>query len=423
MDRKQLVVERSRAVFADRLDDVLHMVRQDRQQLRGWQEPAHVRSVVRQAIQEGGAGQPDAVTLLEPECGRSAGEPDRGQQREGIGQLLEAGACGLEKIARQGSPDLGLEERLGMECLLLLYGRPSLLVREGRMGNAPPFWNVLEDERESVELVQGGVGRIELFGHPELDWAGTGFLVGENALLTTRRTLELFAESRNGQWQFRPGITAWMDYRSQYGNVASARCRVRNVFGTLEQYDLALLEVEPCLVPGTAPLTLAAQMPLPLENRPVYLVSYPVRDSRRDEPEMITRIFRDIYGVKRVQPGMLRGLLRFGDVQLMRHDCAPLGQTTGGCLVDLETHQVVGLHLYNRYLDVGTAIPLWVLREEPLFQQAGVTFTQATREDVQETSGKLERLSRSRFWREAQATIHELYRRAFGDNPNSQRMR
>jgi hypothetical protein len=292
-----------------------------------------------------------------------------------------------------------------------------VLVREGRMGNAPPFWNMLEDQRDSVEMMQSGVGRIELFGHPELDWAGTGFLVGENTLLTTRRTLELFAECRNGMWQFRPGITAWLDYRSQFGNVASARYRVRNVMGTLEQYDLALLEVEPPQVPGIVPLTLAAQPPMPLEGRPVYMIGYPVRDSRRDEPEMITRIFRDIYGAKRVQPGVLRGLMRFGDVQFVQHDCAPLGQTTGGCLVDLETHQVLGVHLYNRYLDVGTAIPLWMLREEPLFQRAGVTFTQATREDVQETVAKLERLSRTRFWREAQTAVNEMYRRAFGDSP------
>jgi hypothetical protein len=422
MDRKQLIVERCRAVFADRFDDVLHMVRQDRQQMRGWQEPAHVRSAVRQAIQEGGTTQTETVTLVEPECGRSAGEPDRGQQREGIGQLLEAGAFGLEKIARQASPDLSAEERLGLECLLLMYGRPALLVSDGRMGNAPPFWNVLEDERDCLEMVQAGVGRIEMFGHPELDWAGTGCLVGENVLLTTRRTLELFAECRTGQWQFRPGISAWMDYRPQSGNVASARYRVRNVVGALEQYDLALLDVEPPQGQNIAPLSLAAQPPMPLENRPVYMISYPVRDSRRDEPELITRIFRDLYGVKRVQPGLMRGLMRFGDVQLMRHDCAPLGQSGGGCLVDLETHQVLGLHLYNRYLDAGTAIPLWVLREEPLFQRAGVTFTQATREDMQQTAAKLERLSRSRFWRDAQTAINELYRRAFGETSNGQRM-
>ena len=47
MDRKQMVVERTRAIFGERLDDVIHMVPQDRQDLRGWQEPAHVRAVLR----------------------------------------------------------------------------------------------------------------------------------------------------------------------------------------------------------------------------------------------------------------------------------------------------------------------------------------------------------------------------------------
>jgi len=43
-----------RAIFAERLDDVLHMVRQDRQDLRGWEEPAHLRAVVRRSIRENG---------------------------------------------------------------------------------------------------------------------------------------------------------------------------------------------------------------------------------------------------------------------------------------------------------------------------------------------------------------------------------
>ena len=50
MDRKQLVVERTRTIFGERLDDVLHMVRQDRQDLRGWEEPAHVRAVLRRSV-------------------------------------------------------------------------------------------------------------------------------------------------------------------------------------------------------------------------------------------------------------------------------------------------------------------------------------------------------------------------------------
>ena len=58
MDRRQLVVQRVREFFGERVDDVLHMVRQDRQELRGWQEPAHVRAVVRRAIRERAAPTP-----------------------------------------------------------------------------------------------------------------------------------------------------------------------------------------------------------------------------------------------------------------------------------------------------------------------------------------------------------------------------
>ena len=138
--------------------------------------------------------------------------------------------------------------------------RPAGAARQRAAGLAsvPPFWNVLEDQREDIEMAQRGVGRIELLGHPEFDWAGTGFLVSDDVLMTTRRTAELFAENRNDNWQFRPGITAWMDYRSAYQDVASAGYRVRDVIGVHEHYDLALLEVEPPQVNGSAPVPLAA---------------------------------------------------------------------------------------------------------------------------------------------------------------------
>ena len=201
MDRRQLLVQRARELFGERLEDVVHMVRQDRQDLRGWEEPAHVRAVLRRTIREGGSGPPPEaaeVAVAQLEFGRTAGEPDRGQQREAIGLLLETGANGLEKVARTPNPELTPEERLGLECVLLLYGRPAILVSQDRLASVPPFWNLLEDQREDVEMAQRGVGRIELLGHPEFDWAGTGFLVSETCLMTTRRTLELFAENRGG---------------------------------------------------------------------------------------------------------------------------------------------------------------------------------------------------------------------------------
>jgi hypothetical protein len=427
MDRKQMVVERTRAVFGERLDDIVHMVRQDRQDLRGWEEPTHIRAVLRRrtvrANSESFTDNTSDVTVADTEFGRGAGEPDRGQQRECVGQLLEAGIVALEKVARQLTPDLTNEERLGLECVLLLYGRPALEVNQDRLANVPPLWNLLEDQREDIEMAQRGVGRIELFGHPEYDWAGTAFLVNETTLMTTRRIAEFFIENRKQQWQFRPGITAWMDYHSEYQRVASAGYRVRTVLGVHDNYDLALLEVEPPqLQPSSSPtpLALAGQPPTPLEGRPVYLIGYPVRDGRRDDPETLSRIFRDVYNVKRVMPGVLRGFLQFRDVQLVQHDCAVLGQSAGACLIDLETQQVLGLHLSNRYLEPGTAIPLWVLREDPLLARCGVTFAQATTEEMQRTTDQMERLARSRYWSDVRNTIATYYQRAFG-NTNTPR--
>jgi len=287
----------------------------------------------------------------------------------------------------------------------------------------PPFWNILEDQREDIEMVQRGVGRVELLGHPELDWAGTGFLISDNCLLTTRRTAELFAErNQDNNWQFRPGISAWMDYRPGYQAVSTAGYRVRGVIGVHETYDLSLLEVEAPQLNGQSPT------PLPLfggtspvlnpnnfQGRPVYLIGYPVRDARRNEPELVSRIFRDVYNVKRVQPGTLRGEFRFSNIPFLSHDCAPLGVNSGAPIIDLETHLVIGMQLSGRYLEPGTAIPVYALRDDPLFRRANIPFTDGTRrQETERTVQQLERLARSRYWNEVRATIEQLYQRAFG---------
>jgi hypothetical protein len=416
-----------REIFAERVEDVLAMVRQDRQEMRGWQEPAHVRAVVRRTIREqSGSNEPDstqelATPIMVSDSVRTAGEPDRGQQREAIGQLLEAGVNGLERLTRNGVQELTTEEVCGLECVLLLYGRPAILVSNGSLASVPALWNVLEDQREDIETAQSGVGRIELLGHPEYDWAGTGFLVSDNVLMTTRRIAEIFTENRGESWQFRPGITAWMDYRSPYQSVSTAGFRVRSVIGIHDRYDLALLEVERPQLNGSAPvpLLLSARPPQTTEGRQVYLISYPVRDARRNEPEAISRIFRDVYNVKRVQPGCLRGSVAFFDIQFLRHDCAPLGQTAGGPILDLETHQVIGMQTTGRYLESSTAIPIYALANDPLLRRANVPFNDTTPQERQNIIEQIDRLARTRYWNEARQAIAALYQRAMSNGSNT----
>jgi len=418
MDRGTLAVERAREIFGGRIDDILGMVRQDRHDLHGWEEPAHLRSVLRRTQQVGAdmSSEQGSVALMEPQVARRATEPEPGQQREGLGQLLDAGICALEKMHVPHS--MTAEERLGLECVVLLYGRPALGVSHNRLaGSLPAFWSRLEDCRADIDMALSAVGRICLMGHPEFDFAGTACLVSESTLMTTRRTAEAFVECKQGHWQMRPGITAWMDYRSEEVDLASARYQIRRIIGVHDYYDLAMFEVEPPQAHSNGtptPLLLSAQCPTSLPGRPVYMISYPVCDSRRSEPSAITRMFRDVYNIKRVQPGMLRGVTPFNEVQILHHDCCSVGQSSGGCIIDLETHQVLGMQTTSRYMEPGTAIPLWALRDEPLFRQAGVTFADVNRQEMESTACRLERLSRTRYWREVCDLIAAMHQRAFG---------
>ena len=85
------------------------------------------------------------------------------------------------------------------------------------------------------------------------------------------------------------------------------------------------------------------------------------------------QIFSDIYDVKRLQPGVITSWADGADIFI--HDCSTLGGNSGSPVLDLETHQVVGLHFGGRYLSGNNAIPLWRLTDDELLRSSGVTLS------------------------------------------------
>ncbi len=421
MDQRQMITQRAREFFPDGFENLLTAVRQDREMLRGWEEPAHLRSTLRRRTVSATPGQEEAgdVAVLAATLARRSGELEPAQQREALGETLEAAVEAIKKLVANEVDTFTPEETSALAALLILYARPALCFEEGESNDIPIPWSaLLEDQREGIESNQRAVGRIEMLGHPEFDWAGTGVLVGDNQLITTRHIVELFAEQDGGQWQFRPGITAWLDFQAATQHPPSTSCRVQRILGVHAHYDLAVLEVETPSSAGNgipAPLPLAAEAPQQLRGRQVYMAGYPIRDSRRNETEMLARMFREVYGAKRIQPGMLRDLSQFNEIQLLYHDCGLIGRSGGSCIIDLETQQVLGLHTSGRYLGRGTAIPLWTLCDDPLLRDCGVTFCRnAPQEAVDTVKRQLEMLAHTRFWDQAQSAIARLHDEAFG---------
>jgi hypothetical protein len=69
------------------------------------------------------------------------------------------------------------------------------------------------------------------------------------------------------------------------------------------------------------------------------------------------------------------------------------------------------MHVTNRFLERGTAIPLYALRDDPLMTRAGVTFCEPRRTDMSRLTQQLERLSRTRHWQDLCQTIESFYER------------
>lgn len=295
--------------------------------------------------------------------------------RRRLATLVEPGREAVRKIIKEGdSAELTPEQREAAEAIILLMARPAILVQDGSFFPPPDPWSSdLEAARAEIEAVLGSVGRIELKGHPEFDWVGTGWLLTDDVLITNRHVAETFTRMQSRtRWTFSPGINARVDFAEELNTSKPREFDLVEIIGVHDIHDMALLRVRQSRgAPLPPPLPVAAK-PSVRKGTKVYVVGYPAADSRRNDPEEMQRIFAGIYNVKRLQPGKLRSVSR-RRAHLV-HDCSTLGGNSGSCVVDLKTHRVVGLHFGGRYLQGNEAVALWQLAGDPLLKKAKVPF-------------------------------------------------
>ena len=298
----------------------------------------------------------------------------RNPERAGRKRTLDAAERAAAKIAESGTDaDLTPEEAAGAEAIIVVFGRPAILVQDGRFFPPPHPWESLEDCRAEIEAVLPSVGRIEVAGHPRYEWVGTGFVAGDGLVLTNRHVAKEFSRPvGRGKWDFEAGMTVSIDFAEEFGGAAPREHPVTEVVAVRDDVDLALLRVGPQVggtaVPAALPLSRAPQRAR--KGRRVYVVGYPAADPGRNDAEVMGRIFNDIYNVKRLQPGGVRSTKGM----LHSHDCSTLGGNSGSCVVDLETHQVVGLHFQGRYLEENWAVTLSKLIADPKIKKAALNF-------------------------------------------------
>ena len=309
-------------------------------------------------------------------------------------RLLEVGAEALETLRADG-PGAALtpEAQLGIEAIVSI-ARPALMLRDGAFDDAPPPWDhILGPYRNGIRTAAMSVGRIGVPGLPQVPYAGTGFLVAEDAVMTNCHVAMVFArQGPDGGWSFQSGLGANLDFvedpDARRREAGSPRVmRIEGVIGVHPALDLALLRITPDETDHRAkPLTLMSHDPGPPAGRNLYVLGYPAPDYR-NEARVQRSIFGDRYFVKRLQPGspmapppgatfrMEPCSMGAERHDVMFHDASTLGGNSGSCVVDLESNHVIGLHFGGEYMHYNEAVALWRLVDDPLLTRAGVHFT------------------------------------------------
>ena len=288
---------------------------------------------------------------------------------ESLGHAPEAVDSGLLKMAQNREHELTPGELYGLEAIVMPTGRPVVFIRENSYDDLDAPWTALNDAavRDRINPLLPLIGRVEVPNSPVLPYAGTGFVVGNNLLMTNRHVAALFSQGLGLKILYRAGDAA-VDFKRQVDapdDQGSAYLMVQSVEMIHPYWDMALLKVTG--LPSNA-LKLSIKSPEELVGRDIVAVGYPARDDRNDLA-LQDKIFQRTYNVKRLQPGTIRqrATMRSFEhsVNALTHDSSTLGGNSGSAIIDVQSGDVVALHFAGQYLLANYAVPMYELARDP----------------------------------------------------------
>lgn len=256
-----------------------------------------------------------------------------------------AGKAGAESLA---SPEK-IEAARALEAIILEELRPAWFIKNDQIeitGNYDQI-PLVEANLTPLSAVTKKVGRVDLFFHPSLDYAGTGWLIARDIVVTNRHVVEVFGRANAlGRWGFARGgsgslIEARIDYLHQHEQADSRRqhadvVEILYVAGANEP-DFAFLKIVP--IDGLEPIEFAGRGAQ--HDEPIAAIGYPAWDGERNDPALMDRLFGGIYDVKRFSPGLARSS---DEPFVFEADYTSLGGNSGSAVISLDSSKALGLH-------------------------------------------------------------------------------
>lgn len=253
------------------------------------------------------------------------------------------------------------------EAIVKRFGRPVLLVRNDTFEvPASDIWKgILYPYKSKLDAAIPSVGRVELVSSVP-PYIGTAWMIARDIAVTNRHVALEFAQRHGSGFDFRraPGgqqMRVRVDFKEEYLQTVAFETEIEEILFVSELADTAPDLAFIRLRSNGSPLP----PPIPIfdgeikAKQKVAVIGYPAEDSRNGAADQ-SRIFANIFDVKRLAPGEISGV----DAGFVfTHDCTTLGGNSGSVVIDVETGAAVGLHFAGEYLLDNYAVRASTVRE------------------------------------------------------------
>jgi V8-like Glu-specific endopeptidase len=276
-------------------------------------------------------------------------------------RALKVLASGYEaKIARDQ------KVRADLEVIAQTDGsRPTFVVQNGKVSlDSSPVggWEAkLNASAGMLERALACVGRIDHDSLPQ-GFAGTGFLVQENLIITNRHVLEEIGKpDAHGNWNLKKGVAIDFGHEFRARDTVARRMLRKVVFcgpdpidRTIDHahLDLALIETDPPAPGDELDYYLGVDISpdWAARDQDLYVVGYPGSPRFGDEDQdLLDKLFRKTYGHKRCAPGVIsRERTKLPDSPRswsLAHDATTLRGNSGSAILAFTRETIcAGLH-------------------------------------------------------------------------------
>jgi V8-like Glu-specific endopeptidase len=245
---------------------------------------------------------------------------------------------------------------------LKVFTATVLEIKGGKFSQGSPYWNSLfktlsSDVKKNILSAISSVGRVQLTGTSLGRYLGTAWFIKNNIMVTNSHVAHVFSESGDKasfpfvtQGGHLLGAKVEMHGESESQSADELTVKAVKLLSSTDNPDVAFLEVSS---PPPKRYTLELSDALPNEGEDVAVIGFPGRDTGTADPDLVRKIFGELFDFKRFQLGKVVSTKN----NVITHTCPTLKGNSGSPLISLKTGKVVGLHYGGTYLEFNYAIP------------------------------------------------------------------